>query len=190
MSTASPVRVGRRVRGGAAMFSDMGTARARSSTSSRRFRPKRPSTSCRAKRPTHSASWWTKVAGSLERPARRVRRRHTTRWTGTARARGLCAEAAAALARARTRWDAHEEAERTLSSRSAPAARRSPGSSIDLPPSGADPSSDGERTSLEGDAADARASAVRRRGRRSTRPPTTCEPAGASGRTCAPTRMS
>ena len=60
----------------------------------------------------------------------------------------LRAEAASALARARTRWDAHEEAVRTLSSRRS--SHNSATADVDsLPPAGADPAADADRTAAE-----------------------------------------
>ena len=60
----------------------------------------------------------------------------------------LRAEAASALARARTRWDAHEEAVRTLSSRRS--SHSSATADVDsLPPAGTDPVADADRTAAE-----------------------------------------
>ena len=69
---------------------------------------------------------------------------------------GLRDEAAAALARARTRWEAHEDAVRALSARRSSHGRAS--AALDgLPPAGADPAADVERSGLEQDAADSQA---------------------------------
>ena len=60
----------------------------------------------------------------------------------------LRAEAASALARARTRWDAHEDAVRTLSSRRS--SHSSATADVDsLPPAGTDPAADADRTAAE-----------------------------------------
>ena len=60
----------------------------------------------------------------------------------------LRSEAASALARARTRWEAHEDAVRTLSSRRS--SHNQATSDLDsLPPAGSDPAADADRTAAE-----------------------------------------
>ena len=77
----------------------------------------------------------------------------------------LRSEAASALARARTRWEAHEDAVRTLSSRRSSHDQAT--ADLDsLPPAGADPAADADRTAAGGRCRAERPSARRRRGRR------------------------